>query len=242
MVSVSVQAVVSSKYIPCFWVAVRGLGGFVDVGEEGCFGEFEEEGCLLAGDGGEVFEELVEIDVVEEGLDGDAGAAEAGFATNAILVDPDDAVDGGVEVGRHSDIRAGWNCWGYCPERPMLGSTRDGGESVDGGEVCLFEFGEVVENFRFRHTGGEPAEHIPNGDSQAADAGLAGTLPCFDCDPGIHVRRIAGMGSLKTRTAPEDRCRRMSQNERHRRTGAVRGSILDRCDAFCGYACERGLL
>ena len=93
---------------------MRRLGGFVDVGEEGCFGEFHEEGCLLPGNGGEVLEEIVEIEVVKQGLDGDASIAEAGFSAHATFIDPHYVVDGGVDVVRHAVIRACRGVGGYC--------------------------------------------------------------------------------------------------------------------------------
>ena len=70
-------------------------------------GFFEDLDGEVAGDGGEAFEEVVEgvavFEVVEEGLDGDAGAAEYGGAVHAfgvahdgVLHDPIVAQDGAM--------------------------------------------------------------------------------------------------------------------------------------------------
>jgi len=44
--------------------------------------------------------------VIDQGLDGDTGAAEAGFAAHALGVDPNDFVDGGDLFGVHASTIA----------------------------------------------------------------------------------------------------------------------------------------
>lgn len=189
----------------------RWLAGFIDVGEEGCFGEFHEEDYLLPGDGGEVLVEMRWSSRVWMGTrvsrkQGSPLMRPLSIHTTVLMAAWTPV---GMPMLEHVAVR-----WGYClmgrercVAQPCLRENREIREFADGGEVCLFEFGEVVENFGFRHAGGEPAEYVPDGDSEASNASLTGALPCFNCDPGIHVRGIAGTDSLKTRTAPEDRCR-----------------------------------
>lgn len=85
----------------------------------------------MAGNGGEVLEEIVEVEVVEQGLDGDAGIAEAGLTAHTAFIDPHYVVDGGVDVGRHAAIRACGTIAGYCPkgiEGGRLGGLERGGD------------------------------------------------------------------------------------------------------------------
>ncbi len=56
-------------------------------------------------------------------------------------------------------------------------TTGLGGVLIDSGEVGLFEIGVFVENFLLGHASPKPAEDIPDGDAQAADAGFAPRLP-----------------------------------------------------------------
>ncbi len=64
----------------------------------------------------------------------------------------------------------------------------EGGVVAGGFEVAGFEFGVVVEDLGFGGAGGEPAENVPDGDAEAADAGMAGAFAGFDgdalCDHG----------------------------------------------------------
>jgi hypothetical protein len=62
----------------------------------GLRGEFDEAGGLFAGNGREAFEKFLKgsgaFQMIEQGLDGDTGASEAGGAAQAVRICPDDFV------------------------------------------------------------------------------------------------------------------------------------------------------
>lgn len=58
-----------------------------------------------------------------------------------------------------------------------------GGELVDSREIGLLKVGMLVENLLFSHPGTQPAEDIPDRDSESADARLSATLTRLDSDP-----------------------------------------------------------
>lgn len=65
------------------------------------------------------------------------------------------------------------------------------GELVDSREVGFLKIGVFVENLVFSHPGTQPAEDIPDRDSEAADARLSATLTRFDGDSaGARCRHL----------------------------------------------------
>ena len=78
----------------------------------------------------------------------------------------------------------------------MKGSHREGASQLDtaahldreiknGLKILWLKIGVVFENLLLRCAGCKPAEDVPHGDAQAADARLAGALAGLDCDAGL---------------------------------------------------------
>jgi hypothetical protein len=57
---------------------------------------------------------------------------------------------------------------------------------IYGREVRLFEVGMFIENLVFGHSRAKPPEHIPDGNTQSADAGLSPSFSGLDRDSGTH--------------------------------------------------------
>ena len=91
----------------------------------------------------------------------------------------------------------------------MKGSHREGASQLDtaahldreiknGLKILWLKIGVVLENLFLGCAGCEPAEYVPHGDAQAADAGLAGALARLDGDAGLggaaHAEMIARFG------------------------------------------------
>jgi len=70
------------------------LGGYAR--QQILFGKFDESDGLLTGDGREGSQEIVQgrvaLDMVNEGLNGNTGSCETGFAAHAIRIEPDDFI------------------------------------------------------------------------------------------------------------------------------------------------------
>ena len=64
-----------------------------------------------------------------------------------------------------------------------------GGVLEAGVNVRRFEVGEVLQNFRLRHAGGEHVEHILDPDAHPADAGASAALGGVDGDAVEEVHR-----------------------------------------------------
>src|SRR5260221_2975749 len=59
-----------------------------------------------------------------------------------------------------------------------------GGELIHGREVRLFELGMLIEDLLLAHSGAQPAQYVPNRDTQSANTGLSAALTWFNSDPG----------------------------------------------------------
>jgi hypothetical protein len=66
-----------------------------------------------------------------------------------------------------------------------------GGKFVYRTEIIGLQFRVVIEDLLLRHARREPAQHIPYGDAQPADARLAGALAWLDRDSGRHSSSMA---------------------------------------------------
>jgi len=69
-----------------------------------------------------------------------------------------------------------------------------GGEVVDRGKIVRLQFRVVVEDFLLGHSGGEPAQDIPNGDAESTYARLTGPFSGLDADSGRHDLSVASPG------------------------------------------------
>ncbi len=70
------------------------------------------------------------------------------------------------------------SCGGDNPQAPLaVGGKRQTGPDVLGGQIR-----EVTEDFLDRHSRGKIVKHIPDGDAQPADAGLAAPLVRLNCN------------------------------------------------------------
>lgn len=119
----------------------------------GLRGEFDEAGGLFAGDGGEAVEEFFEcgicFEMIEQGLDGDSGAAEAGRAAQAIRVDPDDFGEGGVGFGGHRKriaLDGPWDSLAYMDYLPGADLRKGGEEIGEEGEEAFELVGADVDD------------------------------------------------------------------------------------------------
>jgi len=68
-----------------------------------------------------------------------------------------------------------------------------------GPDVVGFQFGEIGQNFRFRHAAGEITEDVSHGDAQIAYAGLAAPLVRVDPDPVLETHRVKISASASLR-------------------------------------------
>ena len=71
-------------------------------------------------------------------------------------------------------------------------ATSVGGVAIDVREISLLEIRMFIENLFLAHSGSQPAEHIPNRNAKAPDAGFPAPLPRLDHDPvycgGFHIK------------------------------------------------------
>jgi hypothetical protein len=53
----------------------------------------------------------------------------------------------------------------------------------DGWKIGLFKVGMLVQYLFLSHAGSEPSQHIPNGNAESADAGLAAAFTRLNGNP-----------------------------------------------------------
>ena len=72
-----------------------------------------------------------------------------------------------------------------------------GGIGEAGANVLVGQIGEVVDDLGPAHAGGNPAQHIADGNAQAAHAGASAPLARLQGDdvPIIHKRKFSSIDS-----------------------------------------------
>ena len=62
-------------------------------------------------------------------------------------------------------------------------ATGVGGEAIDVRKISLLQIRMLIEDLFLAHSGAQPAEHVPDSNTEATDAGFPAPLPRLDRDP-----------------------------------------------------------